>query len=127
MYLGVMYILGVMTGILGLMILGAFMAKSGNKTKNQNDDGGGKLKIGEEDKPKVDGRSAWADHTNRFPIDQLLRKYGYTIWERKKNEEPVWKSCLGDLCRQGDALIRINPQEMKDAELADQLQAGGME
>ncbi len=46
------------------------------------------------------------DTSKRFPADRLLRKAGFSIWSRRENAEPVWRSTrTGKLYAQEDALL----------------------
>ncbi len=46
------------------------------------------------------------DHTRRFPIDQLLRRHGWRIWQRFGNLQPLWER-IGTPCTQEEALRSI--------------------
>ena len=63
--------------------------------------------------------SAFKDNSGRFPLDALLRKYNFHIWERKKGE-PVWiKNNV--LFTQREALQRLPSGEVADAKYAEDL------
>lgn len=49
-----------------------------------------KSKFGRLASEEVDTTHAFADHTDRFPNDQRLRKYGWKIHARPKGKEALW-------------------------------------
>ena len=60
-------------------------------------------------KPKTDEEiaetaHAFADTTNRFPKDRMLRDAGFAIDGRAKGKEPVWRR-RGKSFTQSEALI----------------------
>lgn len=38
-----------------------------------------------------DWEHGWADRTGRFPLDQLARRYGWTISDRPNGSPALWK------------------------------------
>lgn len=76
---------------------------------------------------EVDSHPHSADRSGRFPLDALIRKYGWQIWRRKGNEEPIWLK--GNLeVKQSEVLLRIPQNELADAEYQEFLQVKeGME
>lgn len=40
----------------------------------------------------------------RFEVDEHLRRFGFTIWERKNGAEPVWKNKDGVEYSQSEAI-----------------------
>ena len=38
----------------------------------------------------MDDSHAFLDRTGRYPLDAAIRKLGYSIYERKKGQEPQW-------------------------------------
>ena len=62
--------------------------------------------------------------SNRFPLDALLRKNGFSIWERRKNNEPLWKK-HNVIFRQSEAVLRIDRTDIADAVYLDQLFSEG--
>lgn len=58
---------------------------------------------------------SFQDRSNRFALDQLLRKYGFRIKRRHGKEEPVWERG-GEECRESDALLDVPSGERDDAE-----------
>ena len=55
------------------------------------------------------------DKSVRFPTDDLLRRNGYHIYQRKGNEEPLWTLGLfGKPERQSDILQRLQDCEEEE-------------
>ncbi len=49
-----------------------------------------KSKLGASASEQVDTSHSFADHTDRFPNDQRLRKCGWKIHARPKGKEALW-------------------------------------
>lgn len=57
------------------------------------------------------------DHTDRFALDQLLRKHGYIIFSRKKKGPAEWKK-NGKILAQREALKKMPFRELQLANRA---------
>jgi hypothetical protein len=55
------------------------------------------------------------DSTNRFSLDNILRKHGFKIHSRRGDREAVW-DLQGVLFLESEALLRLNRNEIKEAE-----------
>lgn len=78
------------------------------------------------DDSSPDTAHAFADRTNRFPIDDLIRNHGFEIFSRPRTGEPIWiKRLLGGRSlsfRQSEVFRRFIPQyKLADAEYHDAL------
>lgn len=60
-----------------------------------------------------------ADESGRFPIDALIRKHGYRIWERKDRQPPVWVDKNNIRYDEPDVLRRLPWEEVRSAEDAE--------
>lgn len=50
---------------------------------------------------------------NHYPLDQLLRKHGFRIYSRKKDEEAVWER-KGGKFKESTALKMIPKRELDE-------------
>ena len=88
------------------------MAKSGNKSGGNSRS---LKKAMEEEEGSRENYGFGSCTSGRFPLDALIRKHGWQIWRRKGREEPIWKKKDVEV-RQSEVLLRINPDELADAE-----------
>ena len=72
------------------------------------------MKKYETDEASVSHENVFQDRTDRFPRDQLLRKHGYKIHARPKDQEPTWEK-NGKLYSQRKALRSLDRREVADA------------
>lgn len=72
----------------------------------------GKLAKYDEDVP--DTGSAWAERIDRFPLDSLLRKHGFKIHSRPRNQPARWTKD-NDILVFEDALLVLPPREVAAA------------
>jgi hypothetical protein len=75
-----------------------------------------------------DTRAVWdhptADGSNRFEVDEALRRAGFVIFSRHKGSEPFWLKA-GKLFRQSAALEQLGEEELYTAEYLEFLYAEG--
>lgn len=58
-------------------------------------------------KEKTQDGWRWAEVTERFPDDEMLRAHGYTILIRKGKEEPIWEDATGKQVSQKAAMRTV--------------------
>ena len=63
------------------------------------------------------------DRTTRFPVDALLRKFGYRIRSRKGNAEPEWEKA-GVVLPQEEVLKGLGRDVVEDARYMEFLARG---
>lgn len=73
--------------------------------------------------PLEDDSHPFQDKSGRFPLDALLRKYGYAIWRREPGKEPIW-ILHGVEFSQSEVLARLDPNTVEDAKYLDFLNRG---
>lgn len=61
------------------------------------------------------------DTSCRFATDQLLRDHGFTIWMRKKGQEPLWKRDGNTYCQSLALELIGRPDLVEDARYAEEL------
>jgi hypothetical protein len=62
----------------------------------------------------ADHGHAFACRTNRFALDALLRKLGWRIRHRRRNQESVWEKG-GELLKQSEIMARLDGDQVQDA------------
>ena len=55
------------------------------------------------------------DNTYRFSLDEVLRKHGFKIHSRLKEEEAIW-DLQGVRFSESEAILRLSREEVKQAE-----------
>ena len=74
---------------------------------------------------------AFTDTTNRFSVDQLLRKSHFRIHARPAKSEAIWERCsandvpLGIYLPQSEAIKELDFSELHDAVYAENLYRDG--
>ncbi len=68
------------------------------------------------------------DKTGRFPLDALLRSYGYEIYGRNGKKEAVWRNiATKERFLQSRALAMLPDSKVQDAIYLEELKACGLE
>lgn len=65
------------------------------------------------------------DRSNRFAVNDLIRRNGYQIYQRKKGREPVWVKS-GVCFTESEVLLRLDPNELWEAECLQALYWEGL-
>lgn len=60
------------------------------------------------------------DTTSRFPMDQLLRRHGFTIHSRKNDTHPLWRR-NGKIYTERKALSLIPKWEREEAQYVEEI------
>lgn len=68
---------------------------------------------------------AFADTTGRFAVDQLLREYGFKIYCRIKNSEPLWE-LFGKIYKHTDAIKEVCFRKLEQAVEMEEWYARGL-
>ena len=69
-------------------------------------------------------RSAWADHSDRFSVDWLLRRARFRIYRRPAKGPVMWERG-GKFFTQDHALSLIDPSKVADARAIEEVYRSG--
>jgi hypothetical protein len=68
---------------------------------------------------------AFADNTGRFAVDQLLREYGFKIYCRIRDREPLWE-LFGKIYKHNDAIKEVCFRRLEQAVEMEEWYARGL-